>query len=52
VVEGGVKYGVEEILDQKLGRGGSDLYLVRWEGYKRPTWEPFDFVKDLIALDQ
>ena len=52
LVEGGVEYGVKEILDQKQGRGGSDLYLVQWEGYQRPTWEPFDFVQDLIALDR
>ena len=47
-----VEYEVEEILDQKKGRGGSEKYLVRWKGYEKPTWEPYDFVKDLVALDQ
>ena len=47
-----VEYEVEEILDQKKGRGGSEKYLVKWEGYERPTWEPYNFVKDLIALDR
>lgn len=51
-VEGEVEYGVDEIRDQKRGRGGSDLYLVKWSGYKKPTWEPWDFVKDLIALQE
>jgi hypothetical protein len=46
------EYGVDEIRDQKRDRGGADLYLVKWTGYKKPTWEPWDFVKDLIALDQ
>jgi hypothetical protein len=50
-VDGEVEYGVDEIRDQKRGRGGSDLYLVKWSGYKKPTWEPWDFVKDLIALE-
>ncbi len=52
VVDREVEYRVEKILDQKKGRGGSEKYLVKWEGYKRPTQEPYDFVKDLIALDQ
>ena len=46
-----VEYKVEEILDQKKGQGGSEKYLVRWKGYKKLTWEPYDFVKDLVALD-
>ena len=47
-----VEYGVEEIVDQKRGRGSSDRYLVRWVGYKKPTWEPYDFVKDIVAMDR
>lgn len=47
-----VKYEVDEILDEKKGRGGVQKYLVRWIGYKKPTWEPHDFVKDLLALDR
>ena len=52
VTDGELEYGVEEILDQKKGRGGSDQYLVKWVGYQKPTWEPHDFVRDLIALDK
>ena len=52
VVDREIEYEVEEILDQKKGRGGSEKYLVKWVGYERPTWEPYDFVKDLVALDQ
>ena len=51
-VDNEVEYGVDEILDQKRGGGGSDLYLVKWTGYKTPTWEPWDFVRDIAALDQ
>jgi hypothetical protein len=51
VVDDKVEYDVEEILGQKQGRGGSVKYLVKWVGYQRPTWEPYDFVKDLAALD-
>ena len=47
-----VEYGIEEIVDQKRGRGSSDRYLVRWVGYKKPTWEPYDFVKDIVAMDR
>ena len=50
-VDGDVEYGANEIRDQKKGRGGFELYLVKWIGYDKPTWEPWDFVKDLIALD-
>ncbi len=31
------EYRVDEIRDQKQGRGGADLYLVKWTGYKTPT---------------
>ncbi len=37
VVDKEVEYEVEEILDQKKGRGGSEKYLVRWKGYEKPT---------------
>ena len=52
MVDREVEYRVEKILDQKRGQGGSGKYLVKWEGYKRLTWELYDFVKDLVALDQ
>jgi transposase InsO family protein len=46
-----VEYDVEEIVNQKKSRGGADKYLVKWVGYKKPTWEPWDFVQDLTAMD-
>ena len=52
VVDKEIEYKVEEILDQKKGQGGSKKYLVKWVRYKRLTQEPYDFVKDLVALDQ
>jgi transposase InsO family protein len=47
------EYEVEAILRQKKapGRGNKQRYLVKWKGYKQPTWEPYSFVKDLQALD-
>ena len=51
-VDGEVEYEVERILGHKRARGGLDKYLVKWVGYQRPTWEPYDFVKDLEALDR
>ena len=44
------EYEVEKILKEKRGRGGSKKYLIKWVGYQKPTWEPYDFVKDLVAL--
>lgn len=51
LLDGEPVYEVEEILDEKKGRGGGMLYLVRWTGYDRPTWEPYDFVQQLAALE-
>jgi hypothetical protein len=47
-----IEYEVERILDEKIGRGRSKEYLVKWVGYIEPTWEPFSFVQDLQALDE
>ena len=33
------EYEVEKILDHEL-RDGIDYYLLKWKGYKDPTWEP------------
>ena len=39
------------IISSILGRKGESV-LVKWEGYKKPTWEPFssmpDFVKHFV----
>jgi hypothetical protein len=51
VVDGEEEYEVKEILDEKTGREGK-RYLVQWTGYTKPTWEPYNFVRDLLALDR
>lgn len=54
LIEGEPEYEVEAILDKahkKQGRGTVLKYLVKWVGYKRPTWEPEEVVKDCVALD-
>lgn len=46
---------VNNILDSKyVGRGnGRQLrYLVKWEGYCDPTWEPARYVKNLDAVKE
>jgi hypothetical protein len=52
--DGNTEYEVEEILDEKSDqrRNTRKQYLVKWSGYIRPTWEPHDFVANLVALDQ
>ena len=50
IVDGEEEYRVEEILDVKTTRR-QPKYLVRWTGYSTPTWEPYDLIKDLEALD-
>jgi hypothetical protein len=51
-VGGETEYRVEEIRDEKKGRGSTTRYLVKWSGYDKPTWEPYKFVRDLIVLDE
>jgi hypothetical protein len=41
-------YEVERILDVKH----DDMYLVKWKGYKRPTWEPLDHLDNCSELLQ
>jgi RNase H-like domain found in reverse transcriptase/Integrase zinc binding domain/Chromo (CHRromatin Organisation MOdifier) domain len=48
------EYGIEEILDDRIvrrGRGSQKQFLVKWEGYARPTWEPALALEDTLALD-
>ena len=48
------EYEVEKILDQKRarGRGQNWQYLVKWKGYRKPTWEPKSALEETIALDE
>ena len=52
LVDGELEYEVDEILDEKKGRGkGSPtLCLVKWTGYADPTWEPEQALQDTLAL--
>ena len=43
--EGHERYVVEEVLRHKF-YGKKTLYLVKWVGYKDPTWEPEEFLRD------
>ena len=44
-------YLVEEILKEK-GKGRRKQYLVKWEGYSDPTWEPALNLKHTNALQK
>ena len=35
------KYTIDEILERK-----GNKYLVKWEGYKDPTWEPYKTIEE------
>jgi hypothetical protein len=49
IVEGDIEYEVEEILQEKIVRNKRKL-LVKWSGYARPTWEPYEAFEDTAAL--
>jgi AAA+ superfamily predicted ATPase len=45
-----LEYVVEKVLDQR-GSGKHRRLLVKWEGCKKPTWEPYhNMVKDVPSL--
>ena len=44
-LDGHERYVVESILDQRVLKGVQE-YLVKWLGYKQPTWEPKKFLLD------
>lgn len=53
IVNGELEFQVEEILDARKTRNSSQpMYLVKWTGESQITWEPYDNVKDLEALDR
>lgn len=52
IVNGELKFHVKEILDAKVSRNSvQPRYLVKWTSKSQLTWEPFDHVKDLKALN-
>lgn len=54
-IEGDEEHEVEEIMDKrtiKKGRGKKTELLVKWRGYARPSWEPYDALDNTIALDE
>ena len=49
------KFEISKILDFKR-KNGKDYYLIKWKGYKQPTWEMYDtliidFPKMIIKYD-
>lgn len=53
IVDGEFEFHVEEVLDSKKTKDPSQpKYLIKWTGESQPTWEPYDHVKDLEALDK
>ena len=45
------EYEVEAILRDREHRGQKQ-YLVKWTGWRTPTWEPASAMADTIALDR
>jgi hypothetical protein len=35
-------YTIEKILEKSKDQEGKVIYLVKWQGYDEPTWEPKD----------
>lgn len=53
IVDGEHEFHVEEILDARRTRNPQQpQYLVKWTGDSQLTWEPYEYVKDLEALDK
>jgi hypothetical protein len=48
-MDGEAYYIVEEILEERA-KGSGKQYLVKWEGYPDPTWEPASHLKGNDAL--
>jgi hypothetical protein len=48
-MDGEAYYIVEEILEERA-KGRGKQYLVKWEGYPHPTWEPASHLKGNDAL--
>ena len=50
VIENDEEYRVEEILQERLGKGQRKEVLVKWLGYYRPIWEPRLALQDTATL--
>lgn len=47
------EYHVDEIRNAKYVEGSNEMhFFVKWTNYPYPTWEPYQNVKDCIALDE
>ena len=42
------EYVVEDLLDIRVNNKGEKQVMVRWEGYLRPTWEPYESIKEQL----
>ena len=54
IIGGEEEYGVEAILDERvkrIGRGSRLEYLVKWNQWHVPTWEPASNLENVAALD-
>ena len=52
--DGQIEYQVDKIIGKRLGRSEQMEYLVLWKDYpeSEATWESYETVKDLAALDE
>jgi hypothetical protein len=41
----GDEYVVEELVRMRVGSRGNKQVSVRWEGYRKCTWEPYDWIR-------
>ena len=46
--DGGDEYVVEALLDVRVNKHGEKQVQVRWEGYHRATWEPYQSMKQQL----
>ena len=44
----GDEYVVEAMLDVRVNKHGEKQVQVKWEGYNRPTWEPYQSMKQQL----
>ena len=44
------QYVVEELVDVRVNKEGEKQVLVKWEGYRRRTWEPYSSMKEQLPV--